>query len=299
MPQATLVRIALAALAVPCIACFAQTSSEVSLSNGVTVRIVVSAPGGGDHPWIAELQPASGNSFYRIYRDENGLAVFAYEIGVERAGDGDQFKITAKPAGNEFADRFPNADAGKPVPTLSTNMESPLLRSGERFSVEIPAGIGASDKLTDTVQTQIHHGAPGEEGAQPSSARLRLESLKIAIDGMVVSPAGSGAIVTGRFVMFYLPGLGGFFFSSEPVSGKAFAKIGRVEDGTLTFTVDNQTYECHSDAPILLKADRGEVWVYHDPGYKPSGNWTQDKPEDGDRDEFFTAASDSLNWWLR
>jgi len=299
LPRATLIRIALAALAVPYVSLLAQSSSEVSLSNGVTVRIVVSAPGGAGNSWSAELQPASGNSFYRIYKDTNGLTVFAYEIGVERAGDGDQFRVTAKPAGAEFSDRFPLADGGKPVPTLSAPMESPLLNSGERFSVEVPADTGAGEKTTDTIQTQVHHGEQDEESITPSLARLRFESLKVAVDGAVISPAGSGAVVAGRYVMFYLPGLGGFFFSTEQVPGKGFAKIGKVEGGTLTFTADNQSYECGSDAAILTRADRGEVWVYHDPGYKPSGNWTQAKPEDGDRDEFFTAASDSLNWWLR
>jgi hypothetical protein len=277
----------------------AQATSEISLSNGVMVSIVVAGSASTARPWTPGLEPASGNSFYRIYRDENNLTVFAYEIAVERAGDGDQFRVTAKAATVEFAARFPYADAGKPVPTLSAPMESPLLNSGEGFSIEIPSDTGSSEKLTDIVRTQVHHGGPNAGETVASSARLRFESLKIAVDGAVISPGGAGAIVAGRYVMFYLPGLGGFFFSAEPVPEKGFAKIGKAEAGALSFTVDNQSYECRSDAPILLKAERGEVWVYHDPAYKPSGNWTQAKPEDGDRDEYFAAASDSLGWWLR
>jgi len=48
----------------------------------------------------------------------------------------------------------------------------------------------------------------------------------------------------------------------------------------------------------LTQSERGELWVYHDPNYKPEGNWTKTNPAGGSDDEFFTAASDSLKWWL-
>jgi len=38
--------------------------------------------------------------------------------------------------------------------------------------------------------------------------------------------------------------------------------------------------------------------VYHDRNYKPSGSWTKNSPNPTSPEEFFTAASDSLNWWL-
>ena len=97
--------------------------------------------------------------------------------------------------------------------------------------------------------------------------------------------------------MFYVPGHGAYFLSSEPVESPAFAKIGVVDHTHLRFTLDNETYDCDSDAPILRSSDRGEIWVFHDPNYKPSGNWTSSNPST-QRDEFFAAASDSLKWWL-
>src|SRR5271166_5116515 len=125
------------------VVCLAQVSSAVTLSNGVRVRISATTAGSvAGNSLRAELSPASGNSFYRIFRDENGLVAFTYEIAVARTPDGEQFRITARPAGDEFAARFPNADAGKPVPTLSGPQESPLLASGDRFSIEIPTNPG-------------------------------------------------------------------------------------------------------------------------------------------------------------
>jgi hypothetical protein len=63
--------------------------------------------------------------------------------------------------------------------------------------------------------------------------------------------------------------------------------------------LDNENYSCKSDAQILVHSAQGELWVYHDPNYKPAGNWTKSFPTNGSQDDFFAAASDSLDWWLR
>jgi hypothetical protein len=47
-----------------------------------------------------------------------------------------------------------------------------------------------------------------------------------------------------------------------------------------------------------VSSDRGVTWIYHDPDFRPVGNWTQSDLRNASRDQFFTAASDSLNWWL-
>ena len=275
------------------VAGFTQVSSNVSLSNGVQLSIVCSA---NPDPFKIEMAPASGNSFYRIFRDENNLVVFAYELLVERSSDGEHFRLTARPAGGDFAARYPEADGGKPTPTLSEPRRSPVLASGDRFMVEIPVIPGAPS-LSDTVQLRLNQrGGPAQEAAS-QTATLRFAGLKVQINGRLVSSNGEGAVVTGRYVMFYVPGHGGYFLSTEPVDKPPFVKIGVVDRTHLRFTVDNATYDCASDAPILPRSDRGEIWVFHDSNYKPSGNWTTSKPSTV-RDEFFAAASDSLQWWL-
>lgn len=280
-------------------AAFGQFTSTVALSNGVRLEILTQPQPGAASGLKAEIQPASGNSFYRIFRDENNLAVFAYELEVERTSDGTQFRVTARSAGDEFAARFPNTDAGKPAPTLSEPIESPLLNSGERFSIDIPTNPGLQLAIADVVQVQLNlRGAPPETGAQ-SSAQLRFVALRVRAEERLLSSGAAGAIVAGRYVMFYVPGRGGYFFSTEPVSGLPFAQIGIVDGKKLRFTAENQNYECESEEPILLKSERGEVWLYHDPNYRPAGNWTKSDTREGSRDQFFTAASDSLNWWLR
>src|ERR1700727_933455 len=106
--------------------CNAQVSARVSLSNGTQVSIATRADNGTPVTLKTSLAPASGDSFYRIFRDENNLAVFAYELEVARTADGQNFRVTARAATEAFAVKYPNADGGKPTPTLSSPLESPL-----------------------------------------------------------------------------------------------------------------------------------------------------------------------------
>jgi hypothetical protein len=276
--------------------CAAQVaSSNVSLSNGVQIRVGTGAP----TALKPDMQPASGESFYRIFRDQNGLVVFAYELSVERTPDGQQFRIRAMPAGNEFAAKFPDADGGKPVPTLSKSMESPLLDSGGSFTIDIPTDPALNEKLTDVAQVRMaNRGGPvGSKEAQ-SSPQIRFVSLKVRLNGALASPVGAGTSVIGSYAMFFLPGKGGYFFAAQHTDRKDFVQAGVVDGKHLRFTVDNETYDCESEVPILTQSERGEVWVLHDVNYKPQGNWTKNNPGTATRAEFFTAASDSLNWWL-
>lgn len=274
---------------------YGQGSARVSLSNGIQIRIETRSDNGAVK-LKPSLEPASGDSFYRIFRDENNLAVFAYELEVTRTPDGQSFRVTAKPATQAFAARFPNADGGKPTPTLSAPLESPLLNSGQDFTIPIPTAPELEQMLADHVEIAINGGGASAENGAPG--QIRFSGLKVFIQGKQVTPSAAGMDVAGRYAMFYMPGHGGYFFSTVPVEQPAFLPVGVVDGKHLSFTIDNQMYDCSSTIPILGQADRGQLWVYHDPNYKPAGNWTKTDPTDT-REEFFTAASDSIQWWLR
>jgi hypothetical protein len=275
--------------------CRAQVSSQVMLSNGVQVTIATRSDNGTPSAFKTSLEPASGNSFYRIFRDENNLAVFAYELEVTRTSDGQNFKVTAKAATADFATRFPNADGGKPTPTLSSVLESPLLASGELFDIPVPVNPGLDQKLNDNVRIVL---AQRGGTSTAASAQIRFSALKVSVNGKPASPSESGSDVAGHYAMFYIPGHGGYFFSPEASEPLPFQQVGVVDGKHLTFVVDNDTYDCTARVQILVQSERGELWVYHDPNYKPGGNWTKSDLSNS-RDEFFTAASDSLHWWVQ
>src|SRR5580698_3917005 len=129
-----------------------QDFARGALSNGVQLSIAARSDNATPVMLKTSLEPASGDSFYRIFRDENNLAVFAYELEVARTADGENFRVTAKAANEAFATRFPNADGGKPPPSLSAPLESPVLNSCEGFTIPIPTNPGLDQNLTDRVQ---------------------------------------------------------------------------------------------------------------------------------------------------
>jgi hypothetical protein len=291
------VRITATLLALQLATCFADTSSTISLSNGIRLKVTTNAGNDGPDPLKVEMKAATGNSMYRIFRDQTGLAVWAYELVVDRLPDGEHFKIIAKPVGEEFATKFPNADGGKPTPTWPIPVESPALNPGGRFAIEIPTNPGLFEHRTDTVQVQPDPGS--DAGNQPGTQAapvLRFTGLRVSINGEAVPAHGPGAQVSGPYAMFYIPKRGGYFFSTLPVAARPFVQVGNVDRARLKFNIDNEDYDCTASAPILTQSDRGQIWVYHDPQYKPAGSWTKNTPNSPD--EFFTAASDSLDWWL-
>lgn len=286
----------------------AQSSSTIAISNGVEVRIAASlGDPTGQQTIQVEFTRASGNSFYRIFRDQNNLAVFAYELVVNRNEEGTEFALTAKPVETEFAARFPQADGGKPVPTLSSDQSFVSLRSGARAQIGLFELAGLGLKVTDTVQVRITEGGAAVDVPLGSAqARMRFSGVKVSVNQMLVGGAEPHAAVSGRYLMFYTPRRGAFFFSVAQPPNPGFLKAGNVTDNRLEFTWNNEIYDCVSESPVLAGVRTGEVWVYNDPDYKPAGNWTRTPEASLSRpgasqslsNDFFAAASDSLNWWL-
>ncbi len=277
--------------------CFAQNSSTISLSNGIRLKLTANTGNNTADPLKVEMRAATGNSIYRILHDDSGLAVWAYELVVERLPDGDHFQIVVKPAGREFAARFPNADGGKPTPTFTIPIESQPLGVGGTFTIDVPTNPGLFEHRTDTVEVQPDPlDRSGSQLGEQAARLIRFADVIVSINGKSIRAKGLGAMVYGRYAMFYIPRRGGYFFSTQPVPSRPFVRMGEVEGNKLKFTLDQEDFECTSAANILMHSERGQIWVYHDPQYKPGGNQTNSNPKSSA--EFFAASSDSLNRWL-
>jgi hypothetical protein len=286
-------RTMLAGVAVAALGCASSADSEnVTLNNGVQISIHTSLGKPTGTTGVAvEMARAAGDSFYRIFRDQNHLAVFAYELEVARAGTAG-FRLTTKPVEDEFARKFPDADGGKPVPTFSEEKDY-TLNNGEPAKIMVYELEGQGLSVVDTVQMGLHPDSSGSGGG------LRLSGLSISVNDMPVKTV-PGSTVSGRYVMFYIPGKGGYFFASDSVPGRQFVKAGYIDGNKMQFTLDNLSYDCASLLPIAATPSQ-ELWVYHDADYKPGGNWTLQDPDAGGNEaqaEFFAAAADSLDWWM-
>ena len=274
------------------IAYAAAQTSTISLSNGVKIEVSTSLGlPTGQQSISVEMVRASGDSFYRIFRDQNHLAVFAYELAFDLLND--RLRVTGRPAETAFAARYSSADGGKPVPTLMSEQQIGLLSSGQKAEIGLFQLEGMGLKVIDTIHMLIDE--------HNESGHIRLVGLHVSMNNTPLHGAGAFP-VSGRYAMFYIPGHGGFFFSTEAVAGRPFMAAGSIDRDRMTFTIDNETYDVTASAPILSNPDSSALWVYHDPNYRPAGTWTQNRDTASAKhsaaSDFFVAASDSLDWWL-
>lgn len=279
-------------LIVAAAAAFPQASSTVVLSNGVDLELTADfGHPTGEEALTVEMVKATGNSFYRIFWDQNHLAVFAYRLEVTLAASGETLSAVAKPCEDDFAARYPDADGGKPVPSLSSERPLGALGSGQSATLELFNIPGMGLEVSDTVRMKVNQSG--------GSGGMRLAGVRVYTDHHAISGPPPPNAVQGAYVMFYIPGRGGFFFSAGPVPGRPFMIAGTIDHNRMQFNVENVDYECVASSNILVGLTTGDVWVYHDPSYQPEGNWTQDpKSTPAGVEDFFTAGSDSLGWWL-
>ncbi len=298
-PLLNLLPIKRLALLVPAFAFLAQAqeASTIALNNGVHLRIETSlGQPNGTATATASMVPASGDSFFRVFRDQNNLAVYAYELVLDRPDGGDEFHLMVRPVAHRFSLAEPNADGGKPVPTVPDTRELGVLHPGQPITFPVYHIPGAGIDVVDTIELTL-----SDQGSAPSTGALRFDGLKVYANRTLAAPAAVGS-VSGRYAMFYIPGQGGYFFSSEPVPGKQFVEAGWFDHARMQFTVDNVTYDCVGRSAFLTQNDRGEAWVYHDPSYKPEGNWTKPLNDLSDLTrppQFFTSASNTLAFWIQ
>lgn len=152
---------------------------------------------------------------------------------------------------------------------------------------------GAGLDVVDSIELTLQH-------QDAAGGKLRFDGLKVYENRSLLAPAASGS-VSGRFAMFYVPGQGAYFFSSEPVPGKPFVEAGWFDHARMQFTLDNATFDGVATSSFLPQSDRGEAWVYHDANYKPEGNWTKPLNDPADLSQpplFFTAAANTLAFWI-
>src|SRR5579871_3709279 len=172
----------------------AGVESTIVLGNGIRLEFSTSSGNNTPDPLKAEVKPANANSAYRIFHDESGLTVYAYELVAERLADGNHFQLVAKPADEAFAAKFPYADGGKPTPTMAVAVESPPLPPGGRLTIDIPTNPGLFEHRTDTVTVQPDMRESGNGQAESRSVpALRFADLVVTIGGKAV-----GARVPGR-----------------------------------------------------------------------------------------------------
>jgi len=110
---------------------------------------------------------------------------------------------------------------------------------------------------------------------------LKLTASDLLINGRSASSekGSSGYGVTGTLIWFYMPNHGRFILSLTPREGYNFQKAGTIQRNKINFTFGGNQYDWISSSPILAIGSRPwNLWVLHDPEYRPDVTLTREYP---------------------
>jgi hypothetical protein len=242
----------------------------VPLGNGMVLRLSTQAngPNGQTVAIQGTLLRSGSAAFHRVLMDSSSRPVFAYDLELPDATSAPSpVRLQIKPVDAAYARTL-----AWPMPTFSSVRTVTLNAPGERASIELLVNPKTGQKIFDVLEIV---GAPDTAGGAAAGVagnapgnELRFSHAELWSNGVNLTPQSANAI-RGNVIMLYIPGRGGFFFSRIELKGYGFQKAGSIDGATLKFTWANQAYECISAAPILPDDGDKQIWVFHDPQYKP------------------------------
>jgi hypothetical protein len=232
---------------------------------------------------------------HRTLRDSAGNYVFAYDLLVTETGY-QRYRIETAPISPEYERTL---HAPGPIPTIQSRGEAVSLGMGERAQIALLINPQTGEKISDVLEVVSNAGfgagfgsgvGANSKSSSSSSAGgassgsgtgrgvgvgfgwehdLQLWGVTVTRNGQTIASSTPGSSVMGKTLMIYIPEYGGFFFAPTQPSQPGFLKVGIIDGTRLKFTWNNDNYEIASGRPIRADAPSGELWVYHDPTFKP------------------------------
>lgn len=263
--------------------------SSTQLSNGVHVAFktdyVAAQPmaAAGQNRAMETRVESESNVVHRILVDNATGSYFGYELEVEPVKDTKQFMVSVKALSPEFLERLREENATRksgqrsdlpPFQIQSPRFPAPqLIDDGDTLAFDVLVNRQTGAKIVDLITvsaSSIPLPAPPSSGDpardfQIENVQLRVWNFQLLVNGQVAAKSTGGCY--GRLILFYLPGRGRFVFSIAPQEG--FQKIGVIEQNKITFSVGDDAYEWISGSPIIEGGGNWNLWVRHEPDYRP------------------------------
>ena len=185
----------------------------------------------------------------RIVQDSQNTTVFSYDLEAEKAAEPGAVTIRIKPASGG-------------TPTVAAVREFPSVKRGQEVRLEILANPATGERVYDVLRVA--------DGPNPSPQGLAVQVVERPVSGPIGLVVNGQSLVikstwtAGKPARLYLPGQGAFYLSWE--NRPKFRLAGYVEKNRLIFLMDSDYVEMTLGGNVLTTAERGPVWVYHDPG---------------------------------
>lgn len=180
--------------------------------------------------------------------------------------------------------------------------EPQFVQQGDTLAVELMTNVKTGVRVMDLMQVtttadkpaadsvdnpsiatsstvEFSNRQPASNGENSIAADFSIDAVQLNVTGCKLlvngqkefgGEANSTLGVKGALIWFYLENRGRFILSLVPRPGYDFQKIGMIENNRAVFSIDGNTYEWISSAPIVGGAGgRWNLWVLHEPNFRP------------------------------
>jgi hypothetical protein len=254
----------------------AAAQVSVSDSNGIEVQMTARMePGSGRVP--SGVLAANVGRYHRVVLDRSQKRYFAYDLLVEPKDGSEAMQVRIEPfslSATELADSQMVDPSWTPIPLLKYPLV-PDVRAGDTVAIDLLENPATGQKVVDYLE--FKRSSPAAAAELPlgdlslAEVELQLENFRISLNGTVLDASTRvGGGISGAALWFYLPERGRFVMSLLPNPKLGFRRAGEVSNRSLTFTEGRERYDIQSTSRIAPAGGRFNLYVLHDPKWRPT-----------------------------
>jgi hypothetical protein len=255
----------------------AAAQVSVPVPNGIEVQMTARMePGSARVP--SGVRAVNIGRFHRVVLDGSQRRYFAYDLLVEPKDGSDALQVRIEPfslSATELAEMRSVDPSWTPIPLLKYPFV-PDVRAGDTVAIDLLENPATGQKVVDYLVFKRSN-PPAAAEISPLAdlslieVELRLQDFRISVNGTVLETSTRlGGSISGAALWFYLPERGRFVMSLVPNPKLGFRRAGEVSNRSLTFTEGSERYDIHSTGRIVPAWGRFNLYVLHDPKWRPT-----------------------------
>ena len=254
-------------------------TAQVSIYAPDNIEVQMTArmePGSAEVP--SGVMTAGVGRFHRIVPDRSQRRYFAYDVLIEAKDGSKALQVRFEPfsgSAGRLAEISMVDSSWTPIPLLKYPLV-PDVRAGDTVAIDLLDNPATGQKVVDYLVFKRSKAMAAAElsplrDLSLADVELRLEDFRISVNGTVLDASTRvGGSISGGAVWFYLPERGRFVMSLLPHPKLGFRRAGEVTDRSLTFTEGRERYDIQSTSRIVPAGGRFNLYVLHDPEWRPT-----------------------------
>ena len=245
--------------------------------TGVEIRTETTGSSQIDSQGEMGIGPGVGSQdlVNRIVLDRGNNILFAYNLEASRGTRAGTVRIRIAPissateAGILEDSRAPRRPrfAGAHLPTVAAARDFPDVKIGQAVTLDILYNPSTGEKIFDVLRPIPAPGSGMSVTVVPSPETISLKDIAIRVNGHALSAPAS--FIIGSAVRVDIPRHGTYVVAAYDPHRTDFSAIARADAKTLIWELDRDRIEITSMTNILAGTEKGELWINHDPHYRP------------------------------